>query len=573
MSTGTRQMVVAQPRRLLWPLVGMLLLSIALQGASLMAVMEIEASVARSKRQVAAATGQRALIEHFENATYLALVGLAASDWEVLLRQRTSAQELAGRFVAVNAAMLQGGQARLEGDQEVVLAGIQDARVRQTLGAVPGLWARVYSAHVRVLRSENHSLKQNPHLQEFRAASAQLRQVLGEASLLLQRHAQAEVQQLHRIQRLIPVGAFLLMLGLFTFVLVRLLLPFAASTQELARSEAELRLARDELELRVAERTGQLAQANEALRQAHDGLEVRVRERTQELKESQRRAVELARQAGMAELATNVLHNVGNVLNSLNTSSTVLGERLRALRVESVLKLAGLVEEHRADLATFFTSDERGRRLPEYIGKLGEYLSAERTRMVELTADLHRHVEHIRMIVELQQTYATSSSLVEAASLEELVDDALRISEAALGRHGVTLERHVLPLPRLMLDKHKLLQIVLNLISNAKYALNDKPPGERRLAVRLERPTEDRVRLQVSDNGMGIAPELLTKIFQHGFTTRKDGHGFGLHSCAIAARALGGSLQAHSDGPGTGATFTLELPFRPEAQEGARTGT
>jgi C4-dicarboxylate-specific signal transduction histidine kinase len=143
--------------------------------------------------------------------------------------------------------------------------------------------------------------------------------------------------------------------------------------------------------------------------------------------------------------------------------------------------------------------------------------------MLEMTTELQRHVEHIRMIVELQQTYATSSSLVEATSLEELLEDALRISAAALGRHGITLERQLVPLPRLMLDKHKLLQILLNLLSNAKYALNHQPPGQRLLRVNVSRPAEDRVCVQVSDNGMGIAPELLTKIFQHGFTTRKEG--------------------------------------------------
>lgn len=124
-----------------------------------------------------------------------------------------------------------------------------------------------------------------------------------------------------------------------------------------------------------------------------------------------------------------------------------------------------------------------------------------------------------------------------------------------------------------MLDKHKLLQILLNLISNAKYALNEKPPGERRLTLKIDRPREDRIRMQVADSGMGIAPELLTKIFQHGFTTRKEGHGFGLHSCALAAQALGGSLTAHSGGPGRGAVFTLELPYRPETQAQGKTGS
>jgi two-component system NtrC family sensor kinase len=259
-----------------------------------------------------------------------------------------------------------------------------------------------------------------------------------------------------------------------------------------------------------------------------------------------------------------MLHNVGNVLNSLKTSSTVLGERLQAFRVESIVKLAGLFKEHEADLAAFFTMDDRGRRLPKYLEKLGLHLSAERTEMQRMAGDLQRHVEHIRVIVEVQQTYAVSSSLIEATSLGELIEDALHITAAGLGRHGILIERQISPLPRLMIDKHKLLQILLNLISNAKYALGSKPPGERRLCIRIDRPTEERVRVQVIDNGMGMAAELLPKIFQHGFTTRKEGHGFGLHSCAIAARALGGSLSAHSEGSGLGATFTLDFPYLPE---------
>jgi signal transduction histidine kinase len=367
-----------------------------------------------------------------------------------------------------------------------------------------------------------------------------------------------------------------LTLTIGAFVLLRLLVPLGASMEDLARSEGELRVARDHLEHRVTERTAELARANEelrhaeeALRRVNDDLEVRVRERTRELKEAQRHAVELARQAGMAELASNILHNVGNVLNSINTSASVLGERLRVLRLDPLVRLAEMLHERRADLASFLAADERGRQLPEYLGKLGRHLSADRDEMLEMTAALHRHVEHIRAIVDLQQRHASSAGLMEPTSLEELIEDALRISAAALGRHDVIIERQFARLPRVLIDKHRVLQIVLNLISNAKYALADNPRDERRLVLRLEGPSVDRVRVQVSDNGMGIAPALLMKIFQHGFTTRKDGHGFGLHSCAVAARAMGGSLGVESAGPGLGATFTLEFPYRPEEPAGA----
>jgi signal transduction histidine kinase len=547
---------------MLWPLVGLFLLSVALQGASLLAVLRIEASREQSRQQLAAAESLRTLVGQLENTTYVAVVALATSDWELLLRQRSAAQELAGRFEVLSEEMSQSAG---PGRQQSLLASIPEPEVRAALARLPELRAKVHAAHVRVLRSENHSLKQNPDLEQFRAASRELTKVLAHSEAALQRHTRAELSRLGRIQRLIPVGAFLLTLLIFAFVIARLLVPFTAATEELSRREAALRQARDELEQRVAERTRELARANESLREAHDGLELRVKERTQELKEAQRHALELARQAGMAELATNVLHNVGNVLNSVNTSSSLLSERLRTMRVEPLVKVSGMLKERGEKLATFLTEDARGRRLPEFLDTLGVHLSEQRDELLELATDLQRHVEHIRLIVELQQTYATSSCLVETASMEELIEDALRINEGALARHGITIERQFASLPPLLLDKHKLLQILLNLVSNAKYAMNDKPPGERRLTLKLERPAENRLCLQVKDNGMGIAPELLTKIFQHGFTTRKEGHGFGLHSCAIAAHSLGGSLVAHSDGPGKGATFTLELPCVPAA--------
>jgi C4-dicarboxylate-specific signal transduction histidine kinase len=143
------------------------------------------------------------------------------------------------------------------------------------------------------------------------------------------------------------------------------------------------------------------------------------------------------------------------------------------------------------------------------------------------------------------------------------VDDALRINAAALTRHHVREVRQLPFLSPTMTDKHKVLMILVNLISNAKYAMDDTPAERRILTVKLDVPVPDRVRIEVQDNGMGISQELLTRIFQYGFTTRKEGHGFGLHSSAVAAQELGGSLHVHSDGPGKGATFTLELPYQP----------
>ena len=130
-----------------------------------------------------------------------------------------------------------------------------------------------------------------------------------------------------------------------------------------------------------------------------------------------------------------------------------------------------------------------------------------------------------------------------------LVEDALRILQSGFERHHIVLLRDF-----------EVLQILLNLLRNAKRAIDDAGKPERLIRIRIRRYGDDRVRIEVTDSGVGLAPENATRIFAHGFTTKLDGHGFGLHSGALAARQLGGSLWAESDGPGLGATFTLELP-------------
>jgi len=309
-------------------------------------------------------------------------------------------------------------------------------------------------------------------------------------------------------------------------------------------------------------------QREEALRQSNEGLETRVDERTRELKDVNRRLVEVARRAGMAEVATNVLHNVGNVLNSVNASALVARERLEALRIEQVSRVASLLEEHQGELAVFLEKDERGRKLVPYVGELGRQLESDRGALRALLDEIDRYTTHIGTIVSQQQSYARSPGLIEPVTMQEVVDDALRINSAALTRHQVKVECTLESLPPVVTDKHKVLMVLINLISNAKYAMSAKEPEDRRLTLRVKRASAERVRIEVSDQGVGIAPELLTRIFEHGFTTREEGHGFGLHSSALAAEELGGSLRVQSDGPGRGATFVLELPVQPPEEGG-----
>jgi signal transduction histidine kinase len=172
---------------------------------------------------------------------------------------------------------------------------------------------------------------------------------------------------------------------------------------------------------------------------------------------------------------------------------------------------------------------------------------------------LRRNVEHIKEIVAMQQNYATYAGVNEIVNVVDLVEDSLRINEGALSRHEVEVIREFENVLPVTLDKHKFLQILVNLLRNAKYACDDAKRPDKRLTVRVANG-EGQVKISVIDNGIGIPADNLTRIFSHGFTTRKGGHGFGLHSGALAAKEMGGSLTVHSDGPGLGAAFTLTLP-------------
>ena len=369
------------------------------------------------------------------------------------------------------------------------------------------------------------------------------------------------------------LGSLVLELAIMFWVLRRQisqpLLAFTHATDQIATGNFKV-----ELDTRRQDELGQLAQAfrlmadevqrrEEALRRANEGLEQRVDERTQELKDVHRQLVQVARQAGRAEVATSVLHNVGNVLNSVHTSAMLAKERLVRLQVEDVGHLAALLEERRDDLGTFLTQDERGRNVMPFLSGLGQHLRTECHETVSLLDEVGRYTEHIGTIVKLQQNYTRAPRLNEQAHLAELLEDALRINSAGLTRHEVRVVRQLSPVPQLITDKHKVLMILVNLISNAKYALDGAPAEKRCLTLRMESCAAGRVRIEIHDNGVGIEPELLTRIFQHGFTTREEGHGFGLHSSSLAAQELGGSLTAHSEGPGRGATFILELPCTP----------
>jgi NO-binding membrane sensor protein with MHYT domain len=318
----------------------------------------------------------------------------------------------------------------------------------------------------------------------------------------------------------------------------------------------------------LAKRNALLAQSLQIAKDEAEAALQTNRAITLELQAAQSQLLSAARKAGMAEIASNVLHNVGNVLNSVSVSAGLIGARIRESKVSGVLQSIELMNAHAADIGPFMTGDPKGSRLLPYLNTLAPVITAERAELITESAALLRSVEHIKEIVALQQSYAGGGATVvaEQVDVNALLEDALRINAESMTRQQIAVTRLFPVIPRLLLDKHLVLQILVNLIANANQALQPVTDRPRRLTLRvtLEPGTERaRLRISVEDNGEGIAPENLSRLFEHGFTTRETGHGFGLHSGALAARALSGTLTGQNNTAGPGAVFTLELPARP----------
>jgi len=281
-----------------------------------------------------------------------------------------------------------------------------------------------------------------------------------------------------------------------------------------------------------------------------------------ELQKTNQQLLSASRRAGMAEIASNVIHNVGNVLNSINVSLAMSRSAVKDCGVENLMKAADLLKLNKDD-PSFLSENPKGKILPDFLRMSAESLTEMQDSVVKELDLLGRNLDHIKTIVSMQQEYAGVAAVTETTQLTLLVEDAIQIGECTLTDLEVEIKSNFIVDIEVEVDKHRVLQILINLIRNAKHACEDAEHDRpKRVCVTVDQPTEDFFMVEVSDNGVGIDDENLTNIFNHGFTTKKDGKGFGLHSSANAAKELGGSLVATSAGKGQGAAFVLNLPMK-----------
>ena len=279
------------------------------------------------------------------------------------------------------------------------------------------------------------------------------------------------------------------------------------------------------------------------------------------LADAQGQLVDAAHKSGMADMATGVLHNIGNILNSVNLAGDEIQRISAASKISGLIKANDLLQAQE-NMSDFLANDARGQKLPAYFIKMGKVLNDEINQINTESKALIQKTTMMKEVISTQQSYAKSGFHSEQLNIAELVEDALKIQEASLKKWGVKLEKNYADTPACTGQKSKLLQVITNLVKNAKEAMNDNDQYNRPKEMHIETGmiNDTALYLTIKDNGCGISEEQLTKIFNHGFTTKETGHGFGLHTCANAMTEMKGNLKVDSEGVQKGATFTVTIP-------------
>lgn len=350
--------------------------------------------------------------------------------------------------------------------------------------------------------------------------------------------------------------------------------PFSAEELK-ARIGAALRTRKDylkieELNAELSKIVFELTQSKERLEASNNELQEEIEERKKLEEKNSKLNNELviaARHAGMADIAASVLHNIGNALNSVSTSTTLVSQKIAASKVSNLMEISKLLEQHESDMNAFITNDPQGQRIPSYLLKLSEIWRNDKEYLSEEINTIQKGIIHIKEIINKQNSLSKVLGANDSIIITNLIEDALTLNKTIYSNIDINIKRDFKPIKEVVTDRVKLLQIFVNLIKNSIESIIEQDPEHKEIILSVQQQDDTYFSIQLGDNGVGIKEEHLEKIFSFGFTTKKEGHGFGLHSSAISIQDMGGKLSVASDGIGKGATFSIALPYQPLKKE------
>ena len=284
---------------------------------------------------------------------------------------------------------------------------------------------------------------------------------------------------------------------------------------------------------------------------------------TDAIRGAHQRLAEEVRKAGIAEMTTGVLHNIGNILTTVSTSAAELRAIIQRSKLEQFRAVNNMMADHKGNLSSYLQSDPKGRLIPEFLKKVERQFHRENESIDKETEMLLDKIALMAQAVSMEQSYVSSFDRKAQMHLTELIDNALSLQEPSLKKRNIEVIRKYQTQPPCNLETVKLVHVVTNLIKNAADALTARPPNAegRRLEVQVTPLDAEFNMILIKDNGCGISPENQAKLFEFGFTTKADGHGFGLHSCRATMREMGGDIRAESEGQNRGTTFFLKVPI------------
>jgi len=292
---------------------------------------------------------------------------------------------------------------------------------------------------------------------------------------------------------------------------------------------------------------------------------------SRELMDLNKKIMDFSRRAGMADVATSILHNVGNILNSTNVSLSLLKEKLHQFPTSKLSQVIELMNNNFSNIGEYLLNDEKGKLIPAYLSEIVKVFNNQVEKFEIELSNLSIQIQHIKEIVTHQQTLSGISGIVECISMSELIDSSLQMTGIELGSDNIIVEKKYDFIPSIKIDRIKMLQLLTNLIQNAKDAFKDSKKNEpKKIIIHAYQKNDSCFAIEISDNGVGIPKALIQKIFSYGFTTKQNGHGFGLHSSALAAKEMGCSLELLSQGDSPNTIFSINIPSQLISQQGIK---